>query len=90
MDEFTSSHMGNDIFPAKWNNQIESSFFIPFLELSGTVCNITEAITGLLYQPLIMDDDECGAVGRMVGWGNRSTRRKPDSCLFVHHKSHMN
>jgi hypothetical protein len=24
-----------------------------------------------------MDDDECGAVGGMIGKGNRSTRRKP-------------
>jgi hypothetical protein len=35
---------------------------------------------GLLYQPQMMDDDdydECGAVGGMIGKGNRSTRRKP-------------
>jgi hypothetical protein len=32
----------------------------------------------LLYQPrLMMDDDECGAVGRMSSSGNRSIRRKP-------------
>jgi hypothetical protein len=35
--------------------------------------------------------DEYGA---MVEWyicrGNRSTRRKPGQCHFVHHKSHMN
>jgi hypothetical protein len=40
---------------------------------------------GLLYQPRMIDDDdddddECGAVGEMrIGWGNRSTRRKPAS-----------
>jgi hypothetical protein len=34
-------------------------------------------ITGLLYQPQMMiDDDECGAVGGMIGRGNRSTQRK--------------
>jgi hypothetical protein len=34
-------------------------------------------LNGLLYQPRMMDGDECGAVGRMIGRGNRSTRRKP-------------
>jgi hypothetical protein len=37
----------------------------------------TETTTGLLYQSRMMDDDECGAVGRMIGKGNRSTSRKP-------------
>jgi hypothetical protein len=33
---------------------------------------------GLLYQPRMIGDDECGAVGGMrIGMGNRSTRRKP-------------
>jgi hypothetical protein len=27
----------------------------------------------------MMDDDECGAVGRMIGKGNQSTRKK--TCL---------
>jgi hypothetical protein len=26
---------------------------------------------------MMMDDDECGAVGGMISKGNRSTRRKP-------------
>jgi hypothetical protein len=34
-------------------------------------------LTGLLYQPRMIDD-ECGAVGGIrIGKGNRSTRRKP-------------
>jgi hypothetical protein len=38
----------------------------------------TAATTGLLYQPQMIDDGECGAIGRMkIGRGNRSTRRKP-------------
>jgi hypothetical protein len=45
-------------------------------------------ITALLYQPRMMMD-ECGAVGGISGKGNRSTRRKPAQCRFVHHKSHM-
>jgi hypothetical protein len=35
-------------------------------------------ILGPLYQPLmIIDDDECGAIGEMLGTENRSTRTKP-------------
>jgi hypothetical protein len=39
---------------------------------------VCRALIGLLYQPQMIDDDECGAVGGMrIGKGNRSTRRKP-------------
>jgi hypothetical protein len=35
-------------------------------------------LTCLFYQPRMIDDDECEAVGGMrIGRGNRSTRRKP-------------
>jgi hypothetical protein len=37
----------------------------------------TSATTGLLYQPLMMDDDECGTVCRMSGKRSRSIRRNP-------------
>jgi hypothetical protein len=30
-----------------------------------------------LYQPRMMDDNECGTVGWMSGRGNQSTRRTP-------------
>jgi hypothetical protein len=33
------------------------------------------------------DDGEIG--GMMIGRGNRSTRKKPAQCCFVHHKPHM-
>jgi hypothetical protein len=40
-------------------------------------------IIGLLYQPRMIDDDECGAVGGMrIGRGNRSTRRKTGPVPF--------
>jgi hypothetical protein len=51
-------------------------------EGSGIESTITEAITGLLYQPPIMMDGECGAVGGMLASGNRSTRRKPVAVLL--------
>jgi hypothetical protein len=44
---------------------------------SGIESTITEATTGLLYQPQMMDDDECGAIGEMLGRGNRNTVTKP-------------
>jgi hypothetical protein len=38
----------------------------------------TAATTGLLYQPQMIYDGDCGAIGGMnIGKGNRSTRRKP-------------
>jgi hypothetical protein len=37
----------------------------------------TVATAGLLYQPQMIDDGECGASGGIkIGRGNRSTRRK--------------
>jgi hypothetical protein len=39
---------------------------------------VRRPLFGLLYQPRMIDDDECGAVGgKRLGRGNRSTRRKP-------------
>jgi hypothetical protein len=38
----------------------------------------TAATTGLLYQPWMISDGDCGETGGMnIGRGNRSTRRKP-------------
>jgi hypothetical protein len=38
----------------------------------------TAGTTGLLYQPQMIDDGDCGAIGGMkIGRGNRRTRRKP-------------
>jgi hypothetical protein len=43
----------------------------PFFRIELTLC-----IT-IVIGSLIMDDDECGTVGRMTGRGNPSTMRKP-------------
>jgi hypothetical protein len=38
----------------------------------------TATTTGLLYQPQMIDDGDCGEIGGMkIVRGNRSTRRKP-------------
>jgi hypothetical protein len=37
----------------------------------------TSATVGLLYQPLMIDDDYGAVCGMRIGRGNRSTRRKP-------------
>jgi hypothetical protein len=38
----------------------------------------TAATTGLVYQPQMIDDGDCGAIGGIrIGAGNRSTRIKP-------------
>jgi hypothetical protein len=55
-------------------------FFFFFYILSGVRLSPlgTAATTGLLYQPQMIDDGDCGAIGGMkLGRGNRSTRRNP-------------
>jgi hypothetical protein len=55
-----------------------------FIILSGVRLSPlgTAATTGLLYQPQMIDDSDCGAVGGMkISMGNRSH--------FVHPKSHV-
>jgi hypothetical protein len=50
-------------------------YFLSVVRLSP-LC--TAATTGLLYQPQMIDDGDCGEIGGMkIGRGNRSTRRKP-------------
>jgi hypothetical protein len=38
---------------------------------------------------MMMDNDDCGAIGGMLGRANWNNPRKPDPCRFVHHKSHV-
>jgi hypothetical protein len=44
---------------------------------------VRRPLFGLLYQPRMIDDDECGAVGGMrIGRLKRSIRRKPAPVPF--------
>jgi hypothetical protein len=57
-------------------------FIIYFLGWGGVwwywVHFVRRPLFGLLYQPQMIDDDQCGAAGGIkIGRGNRSTRRKP-------------
>jgi hypothetical protein len=64
-----------------------------FFNLCGGTLGGSAATTGLLYQPRMIGDGDCGEIGGMkIGRGNRSTRRKPAlPCQrhFVHHKFDM-
>jgi hypothetical protein len=52
-------------------------FFLLFSWGWGWVYLVLRSLFGLLYQPQMINDDECGAVGGMrIGRGNRRTRRK--------------
>jgi hypothetical protein len=59
-------------------------FFFSFLRWGETVHLVRRPLTGLLYQPRMIDDDDgCGAVGGMrIGRGNRSTWKTPAPVLL--------
>jgi hypothetical protein len=53
-----------------------------FFNLCGGTLG-TAATTGLLYQPRMICDGDCGKIGGIkTGRGNRSTRRKPAPALL--------
>jgi hypothetical protein len=55
-------------------------YFNFFIILSGVRLSLlgTADTTGLLYQPQMIDDGDCGEIFEMkICRGNRSTRRKP-------------
>jgi hypothetical protein len=63
------------------NGDSSASVVIPFFFCSETLG--TEATTGLLYQPRMIGDGDCGEIGGMkIGRGNLRTRRKPALAPF--------
>jgi hypothetical protein len=54
------------------------NFFFIFSWGKTWVHLVLRPLFGLLYQPQMIDDNDCGAIGGMrIGRVNRSTRRKP-------------
>jgi hypothetical protein len=59
--------------------------FPPFRGWSGAESTITETTAWLLYQPRMMiDDDECGAVGGMIVKGKQKYSEKTCSNAALH------
>jgi hypothetical protein len=59
-------------------------FFLLILFIRAVRLWVLAATTGLLYQPRMIGDGDCGEIGGMkIGRGNRSIRRKSEdsSCL---------
>jgi hypothetical protein len=68
----------SNVYICVYQRHIDQEFFL--VSLGGVRLSPlgTSATVDLLYQPGMIDDDDCAAVGRMrTGRGNRSTRRKP-------------
>jgi hypothetical protein len=64
------------------------SYFFFFNLCGGTLG--TAATTGLLYQPRMTGEGDCGEIcGIKISSGNRSTRRKPAPAPLCHQKSHL-
>jgi hypothetical protein len=64
---------------SKFATKLDMCFTVFFFFVwSETVHSVRRPLFGLLYQPRMVDENDCGAVGGMrIARGNRSTRRKP-------------
>jgi hypothetical protein len=61
-----------------WTENLPHTSLQCFLVASDWLRLVLRPLIGLLYQPRMRDDVDCGAIGgKRNGKGNRSTRRKP-------------
>jgi hypothetical protein len=77
MEEMRNTY---NISDRRWRGTRGSCYFLFVIIVSGVRLSPlgTAATTGLLYQPQMIDEGDCGEIGGMkIGRGNRSTRRKP-------------
>jgi hypothetical protein len=67
------------------------NFFFFLIDMVGGGVQYNPLGTAATKRPIVPApgdyDGEIG--GMMIGRGNRSTRKKPAQCRFVHHKPHM-
>jgi hypothetical protein len=71
---YNSKDVGNLVNCIKGYTLSSLVFFI----ISGVGIWVLRPLTGLLYQPRMIGDGDCGEIGGMkIGRGNWSTRRKP-------------
>jgi hypothetical protein len=74
------SKKGGSIHPIPCTPSWHSAYLLTFFFVSGVGLSPfgTAATSDLLYQPQMIDEGDCGAIGGMqIGRGNRSIRRKP-------------
>jgi hypothetical protein len=65
-------------FPVEFSSDVFSIITIIFIGGVRLSPLGTTATTGLLYQPQMIGDGDCGEIGGMkIGRVNRNTRRKP-------------
>jgi hypothetical protein len=72
-----SLYSKSDLSTTELIKMLLSSFLVFFFYLCGETLG-TAATTGLLYQPRMINDGDCGEIGEIkIGRENRNTRRTP-------------
>jgi hypothetical protein len=85
------SVIGDMIFGVVLARGMYQDVKMEFLSWSGVRLSPlgTSATIWPMYLPRMMDDDECGVVGAMIGRGNQSNRKNLPQWRIINQKSHM-